>query len=156
MDILKLKHIKPTEALLALPISNGVNMPTVFTKILSGEIPAHKILENEKYLAFLDIRPVNPGHTLVIPKQEIDYIFDIDDELLKGLIVFSKKVAKAIKKTIPCKKVGVMVAGLEVPHAHVHLIPILENLSELNFARAKSMPLEELSVIAARIRSNLK
>lgn len=131
-------------------------MPTIFTKILSGEIPAHKILENEKYLAFLDIRPVNPGHTLVIPKQEIDYIFDVEDELLKGLIIFAKKVAKAIGKAIPCKKVGVMVAGLEVPHAHVHLIPILESLSELNFARAKSMPQEELSLIAAKIRSNLE
>ena len=129
-------------------------MPTIFTKILSGEIPAHKILENEKYLAFLDIRPVNPGHTLVIPKQEIDYIFDIDDELLKGLIVFSKKVASAIKKAIPCKKVGVMVAGIEVPHAHVHLIPI-QNVSDLNFARAQSMPQEELASIAQKIRASL-
>ncbi len=131
-------------------------MPTIFTKILAGEIPAHKILENDKYLAFLDIRPVNPGHTLVIPKQEVDYIFDIEDEPLKGLIIFSKKVAKGIRKAIPCKKVGVMVAGLEVPHAHVHLIPILESLSELNFARAKSMPQEELAEIASKIRKNLK
>jgi len=130
-------------------------MPTIFTKILSGEIPAHKILENESYLAFLDIRPVNPGHTLVIPKQEIDYLFDMEDELLKGLVVFAKKVAKAVRKTIPCKKVGVMVAGLEVPHAHVHLIPIIENLSELNFARAKSMGQEELAAIAQKIRANL-
>jgi histidine triad (HIT) family protein len=131
-------------------------MPTIFTKILSGEIPAHKILEDDKYLAFLDIRPVNPGHTLVIPKQEIDYIFDIEDELLKGLIVCAKKVAKAIRKAIPCKKVGVMVAGLEVPHAHVHLIPILESLAELNFARAKPMAQEELAATAAKIRANLK
>lgn len=130
-------------------------MPTIFTKILAGEIPAHKILENGKYLAFLDIRPVNPGHTLVIPKQEIDYIFDVEDELLEGLIVFAKKVAKAIRKTIPCKKVGVMVAGLEVPHAHIHLIPIMESLSELNFARAKSMEQEKLSQIAAKIKANL-
>jgi histidine triad (HIT) family protein len=131
-------------------------MPTVFTKILAGEIPAHKILENNEYLAFLDIRPVNPGHTLVIPKKEIDYIFDIEDDLLKGLVVFAKKVARAVGKTIPCKKVGVMVAGLEVPHAHIHLIPIIESLTELNFARAKSMPQEELAAIAAKIRANLK
>ena len=131
-------------------------MPTIFTKILAGEIPAHKILENDKYLAFLDIRPVNPGHTLVIPKQEIDYFFDIEDELLKGLVVFAKKVAKAVRKTIPCKKVGVMVAGLEVPHAHIHLIPIIESLAELNFARAKSMGQAELAAIAAKMRANLK
>ncbi len=130
-------------------------MPTLFTKILAGEIPAHKILENDKYLAFLDIRPVNPGHTLVIPKQEIDYIFDMEDELLKGLIVFSKKVAKAIGRTIPCKKVGVMVAGIEVPHAHIHLIPI-DGVSDLNFARAKTVPQEELAQVAAKIRANLK
>ncbi|MFA5159283.1 MAG: HIT family protein [Candidatus Omnitrophota bacterium] len=131
-------------------------MTSLFTRIIQGEIPAHKILENEKYLAFLDIRPVNPGHTLVIPKQEIDYIFDIEDELLKGLIVFAKKVAKALRKTIPCKKIGVMVAGLEVPHAHIHLIPIIESLTELNFARAKSMEEGKLAAIAAEIRLNLK
>jgi histidine triad (HIT) family protein len=130
-------------------------MPTVFTKILSGEIPAHKILENEKYLAFLDIRPVNPGHTLVIPKQEIDYIFDIEDELLEGLIVFARKVAKAVEKAVSCKKIGVMIAGLEVPHAHVHLIPI-NSVGDLNFSRAKPMTQEELASIAARIRANLK
>jgi histidine triad (HIT) family protein len=137
-------------------IKKEKTMPTIFTKILTGEIPAHKVLENDKYLAFLDIRPVNPGHTLVIPKQEIDYIFDIEDELLKGLIVFAKKVAKAIRKTIPCKKIGVMVAGLEVPHAHIHLIPIIESLTELNFARARGMDQEELATIAAKIRANLK
>jgi len=130
-------------------------MPTLFTKILAGEIPAHKILENDQYLAFLDIRPVNPGHTLVIPKQEIDYIFDIEDELLKGLIVFAKKIAKAIKKTVPCQKVGVMVAGIEVPHAHIHLIPI-NSVGDLNFARAKAATPEELAAIAAKIRENLK
>ena len=130
-------------------------MPTIFTKILAGEIPSHKILEDAKYLAFLDVRPVNPGHTLVIPKQEIDYIFDIEDELLKGLILFAKRVAKGVRAAIPCKKIGVMVAGLEVPHAHIHLIPILESLSELNFARAKSMPQEELAAIAAKIRASM-
>ena len=129
-------------------------MPTIFTKIIDGEIPAHKILENEKYLAFLDLRPVNPGHTLVIPKQEIDYIFDIEDELLKGLMVFAKKVAKAIKKAFPCKKVGMMVAGIEVPHAHVHLIPI-NSVNDLNFARAKNTPQEELAQAAEKIRKHL-
>jgi histidine triad (HIT) family protein len=130
-------------------------MPTIFTKILAGEIPAHKILENDHYLAFLDIRPVNPGHTLVIPKQEIDYIFDMEDELLKGLMIFAKKVARAIGKTLPCKKVGVMVAGIDVPHAHIHLIPI-QNVSDLSFARAKDTPQEELAQIALKIRANLK
>lgn len=130
-------------------------MPTIFTKILAGEIPAHKILENEKYLAFLDIRPVNPGHTLVIPKQEIDYIFDLEDDLLGGLMAFAKKVAKGIKKTVPCRKVGVMVAGIEVPHAHVHLIPI-NGVSDLNFSRAKATPQEELALMAEKIRTNLE
>ena len=129
-------------------------MPTIFSKIIAGEIPAHKILENDQYLAFLDLRPVNPGHTLVIPKKEIDYIFDIEDELLAGLMAFAKKVAKAIKKTVPCQKVGVMVAGIEVPHAHIHLIPI-NGVGDLTFARAKAMPQEELAAIAAKIRTNL-
>ena len=130
-------------------------MPTIFTKILAGEIPAHKILENDQYLAFLDIRPVNPGHTLVIPKQEVDYIFDMEDDLLKGLMVFAKKVAKAIKKTIPCQKVGVMVAGIEVPHAHIHLIPI-NSVGDLSFARAKAATPEELAQVALKICANLK
>jgi histidine triad (HIT) family protein len=130
-------------------------MPTIFSKIIAGEIPAHKILEDNRYLAFLDLRPVNPGHTLVIPKQEIDYIFDIEDELLKGLMLFSKRVARGIHKAIPCKKVGIMVAGIEVPHAHVHLIPI-NSVGDLNFARAKPATSEELAAIAVRIRDNLK
>ena len=130
-------------------------MPTIFTKILAGEIPAHKILENDQYLAFLDIRPVNPGHTLVIPKEEVDYIFDMEDDLLKGLMVFAKKVAKAIRKTIPCQKIGVMVAGIEVPHAHIHLIPI-NSVGDLSFARAKAATPEELAQVAQKIRANLK
>jgi len=129
-------------------------MATLFTRIIKGEIPAHKILENDRYLAFLDIRPVNPGHTLVIPKQEVDYIFDAEDELLKGLVVFAKKVAKAIKKTVPCQKVGIMVAGIEVPHAHIHLIPI-NSVGDLNFARAKTATQEELAQVAQKIRKNL-
>jgi len=130
-------------------------MPTIFTKILAGEIPAHKILEDNRYLAFLDIRPVNPGHTLVIPKQEVEYIFDMEDELLKGLMVFAKKVAKAIGKAFPCKKVGIMVAGIEVPHAHIHLIPI-NSVGDLSFARAKAATPEELAQAAEKIRANFK
>ncbi len=126
-------------------------MPTIFSKIINGEIPSHKILENEKYLAFLDVRPVNPGHTLVIPKKEIDYIFDMEDPSLAELIVFAKKVAKAIGKEVPCKKVGVMVAGIEVAHAHIHLIPI-NSVGDLNFARAKPAANEELARMAEGIR----
>ncbi len=126
-------------------------MPTIFSKIINGEIPCHKILENEKYLAFLDVRPVNPGHTLVIPKKEVDYIFDADDSLLSELIVFAKKVAKAIEKEVPCKKIGVMVAGIEVAHAHIHLIPI-NSVGDLNFARAKPAASEELARMAEGIR----
>ena len=129
-------------------------MPTIFTKIIAGEIPAHKILEDDRYLAFLDLRPVNQGHTLVIPKQEVDYIFDMEDDLLKGLMVFAKKVAKAIGKAFPCKKVGIMVAGIEVPHAHVHLIPI-NSVGDLSFARAKTAAQEELAQAAQKIRANL-
>lgn len=117
---------------------NEVLMPTLFTKIIRGELPCHKVAENSDFLAFLDLRPVNRGHTLVIPKKEIDYIFDLDPALLAGIMPFTKKVADAIKKTVPCKKVGVMVAGLEVPHAHIHLIPILNSVHELAFANAKT------------------
>jgi histidine triad (HIT) family protein len=130
----------------------GAAMPTIFTKIISGEIPCHKILENEKFLAFLDIRPVKTGHTLVIPKKEVDYLFAMDDQELAELMAFSKRVAVMIKKAIPCVKVGVMVAGLEVPHAHVHLIPI-ERVLDLNFANAKQVSHEELAQTAEKIRS---
>lgn len=130
-------------------------MPTLFTKIINGQIPCHKIAEDAEFLAFLDIRPVNPGHTLVIPKKEVDYFFDLDDRELSGLMVFAKNIARAVKRAVPCKKVGVMVAGLEVPHAHVHLIPILESLSELSFARARASTGEELASMAGKIRSFL-
>ena len=126
-------------------------MPSLFTRMVQGEIPCHKILEDEQYLAFLDIRPINPGHTLVIPKKEIDYLFDLDDELLSGLFIFAKKAAKMIRQAVPCKKVGVMVAGIEVPHAHVHLVPIFE-IGDLNFAKAKPVSTEELAKIAEKIR----
>ena len=126
-------------------------MPSLFTKIIQGKISCHKIFEDEKHLAFLDIRPINPGHTLAIPKQEIDYLFDLDDDALGELVVFSKKVAALIEKAIDCKRIGVMVAGLEVPHAHIHLVPIFD-LGDLNFAKAKETPQEELAQIAERIR----
>ena len=129
-------------------------MASLFTKIIKGEIPCHKILEDESYLAFLEIQPINPGHTLVVPKKEVDYIFDIEDDELGGMMIFAKKVAHAIRKEIKCKRVGVMVAGLEVPHAHIHLIPIL-GISDLNFENAKPTDSFELSKIAERIRKHL-
>lgn len=129
-------------------------MPTIFTKIIQGEIPAHKILEDDKYLAFLDIRPINSGHTLVIPKKEIEYIFDADDVLLSGLMVFAKKVAVALKKTVPCVKIGMMVAGIEVPHTHIHLVPIF-SVGDLNFSKAKPASNEELVEVAKKIKTHL-
>ncbi len=128
--------------------------PTLFTRIVNGEIPCHKICEDNDYLAFLDIRPINPGHSLVIPKKEINYFFDLDDQLLGGIMVFAKRVAAAIRKEVECQRIGVMIAGIEVPHAHVHLVPIQE-LGDLNFARAKPADEKDLARIAARIRSHL-
>ena len=130
-------------------------MPTLFTRIINGEIPCHKICEDERFLAFLDIRPINPGHTLVIPKKEIDYFFDLDDALMGGIMVYAKKVAHAIKQAVECRRVGVMVAGIEVPHAHVHLVPIQE-VGDLNFAKAKPAGNKELAQMAEKIRKNLK
>lgn len=111
-------------------------MASVFTKIVQGEIPCYKIAEDENFLAFLDINPLKEGHTLVIPKKEIDYIFDLDDALLAGLWNFAKTVAKAIEKVIPCERIGVTVIGLEVPHAHIHLIP-LQGLFDMDFSKPK-------------------
>ena len=130
-------------------------MPTLFTRIINGEIPCHKICEDERFLAFLDIRPINPGHTLVIPKKKIDYFFDLDDVMMGGIMVFSKMVAHAIKRTVECRRVGVMVAGIEVPHAHVHLVPI-QGVGDLNFAKAKPADNKELAQMAEKIRKNLK
>jgi histidine triad (HIT) family protein len=128
-------------------------MASIFSKIVAGEIQCHKIGETENCLAFLDIQPLATGHTLVIPKKEIDYIFDIEDELYKELFAFAKKVGKAIDKAIPCKRVGVAVIGLEVPHAHIHLIP-LNTMADINFERKKMNPSQqELSEIAERIRA---
>jgi len=129
-------------------------MPSIFTRIVNGEIPCYKILEDDHYLAFLDIHPINPGHTLVVTKKEIDYIFDVDDELLSGMIIFSKKVAKMIEKAVVCKKVGVIVAGIEVPHCHIHLIPFNE-IPELTFSRSTPVSPEELSKMVKKIRGGL-
>lgn len=112
---------------------------TIFSRIIAGEIPSYKVAENDKFFAFLDINPVNWGHTLVVPKKETDYIFDIEDEDLAEMMVFSKKVAKAIKEAIPCRKIGVTVLGLEVPHAHIHLVP-LQKEGDMDFKNKISDP----------------
>jgi histidine triad (HIT) family protein len=126
-------------------------MSTIFSKIIAGEMPCHKVAENEDYLAFLDIMPLRMGHVLVIPKRETDYLFDMEDDDLTGLIVFAKQVAKALKLVVPCKKVGVTVIGLEVPHAHVHLVP-MNAMNDMNFANTKLQPSsEELADMAAKI-----
>lgn len=130
-------------------------MPSIFSKIAQGEIPCYKIAETENYLAFLDVFPLAKGHTLVIPKKETDYIFDLEDQEFTGLQLFSKKVAKAIEKAIPCKRIGVAVIGLEVPHAHIHLIP-LNHVSDINFSRPKlTLSKEELEETAKKIREQL-
>lgn len=126
-------------------------MASIFTKIVNGEIPSWKVAEDENYYAFLDIFPVAKGHTLVIPKKEVDYLFDLDDETYAGLQLFAKKVALGIQKAIPCKKVGVMVLGLEVPHAHIHLVPMQSEADLLNFSKKLSLPKEEMAEITAAI-----
>ncbi|MCD7975945.1 MAG: HIT family protein [Tannerellaceae bacterium] len=131
-------------------------MATIFSKIIAGEIPAHIIAENEEFFAFLDIHPVAPGHTLVVPKVEVDYIFDIDNEVLGRMMAFAKQVAAAQKATIPCKRIGLTVIGLEVPHAHIHLIPMNKE-SDIYFGKEKLSPTqEELAEIAAKIRKEIK
>ena len=130
-------------------------MASIFTRIINREIPGHIVAEDERYIAFLDINPLTIGHTLVVPKKEVDYIFDLDDETLAAMNVFSKKVAIAIKKAVPCTRIGVEVIGLEVPHAHVHLIP-MNRTEDLNFMRPKLKPTkEELTEIAEKIRKAL-
>ncbi|WP_461639973.1 HIT family protein [Labilibaculum euxinus] len=131
-------------------------MASIFTKIVNGEIPCHKIAEDENFFAFLDISPLALGHTLVIPKQEVDYIFDLDDDALTGLNLFAKRVAKAVEKTIECKRIGIAVIGIEVPHTHIHLVPI-NNVGDLNFANPKlEIASDKLAEIAAKIRENFK
>jgi histidine triad (HIT) family protein len=129
-------------------------MASIFTKIISGEIPSYKIAENDKFLAFLDVFPLVHGHVLVVPKKEIDYIFDIEDTDLSEMMIFAKGVAKALKKSVDCKRIGVAVIGLEVPHAHIHLVP-MNTANDINFTQAKIKPTaEELDSMAKRIRSN--
>lgn len=131
-------------------------MSGIFARIISGEIPCYKVAEDENYLAFLDINPLKKGHTLIIPKQEIDYIFDINDDLLAGMTVFAKKVAIAIERVIPCIRVGVVVLGLEVPHAHIHLIP-LDMESDINFSNPRvSLTTEEFKDLAERIGAKVE
>lgn len=130
-------------------------MASLFTKIVQGEIPCHKIAESDDFLAFLDIFPLQKGHTLVIPKKEVDHFFDLEENLLSRIMVFAQKVAKAIQATIPCERIGIAVIGLEVPHAHVHLIPI-NKMNDMNFENEKlKLSQEELSKIAAAIRAKL-
>ncbi|NLD22637.1 MAG: HIT family protein [Bacteroidales bacterium] len=127
-------------------------MATIFSKIISGDIPSYKIAEDDKFYAFLDINPMTKGHTLVVPKQEIDYIFDLDDVLLGEMIIFSKRVALAIEKAISCTRVGMMVIGLEVPHAHIHLVPI-QNEGDLNLSNPKlKLSSDEFIEIANKIK----
>jgi histidine triad (HIT) family protein len=129
-------------------------MASIFTKIVNGEIPCYKIAEDENYLAFLDVNPNAKGHTLCIPKQEINKIFDMEEEHYLGLMKFSRKVAKAVEKSVKCKRIGVAVVGLEVPHVHVHLIP-LQDMDDMRFQRKTSLTPEEFQDLASRIASNL-
>ena len=129
-------------------------MSSIFTKIVNGEIPCYKIAEDDNYLAFLDVNPNTKGHTLCIPKQEINKIFDMEEEHYLGLMKFSRKVAKAVEKTVECKRIGVAVVGLEVPHVHVHLIP-LQDMDDMRFQRKTSLTPEEFQDLAKQIASNL-
>ena len=127
---------------------------TIFTKIINGEIPCYKIAEDDNFFAFLDINPNAKGHTLCVPKKEIDRFFDLDDDLYLGLMQFSKKIAVALKKTVPCDRIGMTVIGLEVPHAHVHLIPLNE-MGEMTFRHKVSLTKEEFETLAKNIQANL-
>jgi histidine triad (HIT) family protein len=130
-------------------------MATLFTKIINGEIPCHKIAEDDRYLAFLDINPAAVGHTLVIPKAEVDYLFNLDDDTYSGLMLFAKRIAPALSKAVPCLRIGVAVIGLEVPHTHVHLIP-LNTMNDINFTKPKlKLSQDELAATAEKIRKAL-
>ena len=131
-------------------------MATIFSRIIKGEIPSYKIAESEDYFAFLDINPLKAGHTLVVPKKETDYIFDLEDVSLCGMIVFSKKVAAAIKEAVPCNRIAVVILGLEVPHAHIHLIP-MDSMEDVNFKNKKlKFSPEEFKEIADKISTKIK
>lgn len=129
-------------------------MPSIFTKIIKGEIPCYKIAEDDNFLAFLDVNPNAKGHTLCVPKLEIDKLFDLQDDSYHGLMQFSKKIATALEKTVPCNRIGMAVIGLEVPHAHVHLIPLNE-MDEMRFQKKVSMTKEEFEALAKKIQANL-
>jgi histidine triad (HIT) family protein len=124
-------------------------MASIFTRIINGEIPCYRVAEDERFIAFLDVRPLKPGHTLVVPKKEVDYIFDLDEETLAGMMIFAQKVASAIKEVIECKRIGVAVIGLEVPHAHIHLVPITRE-SDLLFTNPRVSPSAEENERLAR------
>lgn len=129
-------------------------MASIFTRIINREIPGHIIAENDTYIAFLDVMPLVQGHVLVVPKQEVDYIFDLDDTTLSGLHLFAKQVAIAIKKAVPCKRIGIAVIGLEVPHTHIHLVP-MNSVGDINFTQPKLKPsTEELTTVADKIRKS--
>lgn len=129
-------------------------MSSIFTKIIKGEIPCYKIAEDDNFFAFLDINPNTKGHTLCVPKQEIDKLFDLDNDLYLGLMQFSKKIAVAVKKTVPCDRIGMTVIGLEVPHAHVHLIP-LNNMDDMRFLKKVTLSKSEFEALAENIKANL-
>ncbi len=130
-------------------------MATLFSRIAAGEIPSYKVAEDDRFFAFLDINPVQPGHTLVIPKKEIDYIFDLSEDEYSDLQRFAHRVAQAVKAAVPCRKIGVAVIGLEVPHAHIHLIPIT-NEGDMDFNKKKTLPAEEMQAIAEKIKACFK
>jgi histidine triad (HIT) family protein len=131
-------------------------MASIFTRILDGEIPAYKVAEDENFFAILDVNPLVKGHTLVIPKQETDYIFDLDDAAYRGLMLFAKKVAAAVEKTVPCKRIGVAVIGLEVPHVHVHLVP-MNGIGDLNFSNERvKLSAEEYKDLQSQIQANFR
>ena len=131
-------------------------MASIFTRIIHGELPCYKIAEAEGYFAFLDIAPVERGHTLVVPKKEVDYLFDLDEKTYAGLFTFSKKIAKAIETVVPCERIGMTVLGLEVPHVHVHLVPLIDS-SYINFGKAKlNLASEQMEALAAKIREKIE
>lgn len=131
-------------------------MATIFSRIASGEIPSYKVAEDDRYFAFLDINPVAPGHVLVIPKQENDYIFNLDNDTYQGLWAFAKRVAAAVERAVPCQRVGVCVIGLEVPHAHIHLVPIRTE-ADMNFSKPKlTLPADEMKAIADAIAAQMQ
>lgn len=129
-------------------------MSTLFTRLIRGELPSHRLLEDERFFSCLDIRPINPGHALVIPKKETDYLFDLEEDLLAAALPFAGRLARALRRAVPCPRIGVMVAGFEVPHAHIHLVPLFAD-GDLSFARAKPASPEALQATAEQIRAFL-